>query len=57
MVSVTSTKSDGMNGIPEGQTRVTVSVDVVTTQLKATRNALMATASEYEAEEAGEDVA
>lgn len=55
MVSVTSSKSDGMNGVPEGQTRVTVSVDVVTTQLKATRNALMAEASNWEAEEAGEE--
>ena len=44
-----------MNGVPEGQTRVTVSVDVLTSDLKRTRNGLMAAASEYEAEEAEED--
>ena len=55
MVSVTSTKADGMNGVPEGQSRLTVSVDVATTSLKAARNALMAAAGEWEAEETGAD--
>lgn len=54
MVSITSYGPDGMNGVPQGQTRVTVSVDVVTTNLKATRLALLAEASNWEAEDAGE---